>query len=92
MIEKQFNDMKLKVTRLNRFFEHENMANPQAKPGIFSTAESAFTSLCVGVIINDLDGHHIEQHHQDHEPGSNLVCAHVLDQGYISDSVSVLGS
>jgi hypothetical protein len=81
MIEKQFDDMKLEVTCLNRFFEHENMANPQAKPRIFSTAESTFASLHVSVTINGPDGHHVEQHHLDREPGSNLARTHVPVKG-----------
>jgi hypothetical protein len=36
-LEKQFEDLKLEV---NRFFEHENMGDPQGRPNILSGGES----------------------------------------------------
>jgi hypothetical protein len=36
-LEKQFEDLKLEV---NRFFEHENMGDPQGRPDILSGGES----------------------------------------------------
>lgn len=33
-MEKQFDGLKLEVHRINRFVEHENLVNPQSKPGI----------------------------------------------------------
>jgi hypothetical protein len=37
-LEKQFDGLRLEVHRMNRLLEHDNLANQQDKPGIFSTS------------------------------------------------------
>jgi hypothetical protein len=38
-LSKQFDSLKLEVTRLNRFIEHETMVNQQGQRGIFNVVE-----------------------------------------------------
>jgi hypothetical protein len=37
-LEKQFDGLRLEVHRMNRLLEHDNLANQQDKPGIFSAS------------------------------------------------------
>jgi hypothetical protein len=74
-MDKQFTSLKLKLGRLNRLLEHENLVNSQCKPGIISTTES------VDLFADDPDGHHANNHHRDREIGLNFAPSHIPVNG-----------
>jgi hypothetical protein len=80
-MDKQLGGLKLEVGRINRFLEHESMANPHSKPGIISTTESALAPPPWSTITNAPDGYHVTNHHRDHESGSVDTHPHIPVNG-----------
>jgi hypothetical protein len=80
-LHKHFSDVKLEVARLNRFMEHETMANPQSKTGILTTNELVSTH---SPLMNATDGserHRSDLHTRDREFGPGFTQTHILANG-----------
>jgi hypothetical protein len=66
---KHVTDLKLEVTRLNRFMERENLTNLQGRSSILTTNESAPTGPAPTTNIDGPDGHRSDLHARDREFG-----------------------
>jgi hypothetical protein len=90
-MEKHVDSLKLEVHRLNRFLERETMANPQDKPSIFTTVESARPSTS-HVAADGPDGCRVDNFPRDCEFGSASTHTHVLDNGTLLAKSHVVDS
>jgi hypothetical protein len=80
-LHKHFYDVKLEVARLNRFMEHETMANLQSKTGILTTNELVSTR---SPLMNATDGserHRSDLHTRDREFGPGFTQTHIPANG-----------
>jgi hypothetical protein len=78
-LKKQFDGLKLKVHRMNRFLERDNLVNQQEKQGIFTSKDGSFTNQSMGDVAGGLKSRRADatQHQQGRGgvPSQTTTCA-----------------
>jgi hypothetical protein len=68
-IESSVSDIRLEISKLNKFFERDARANSSSQPGVLGT-ESAPSRQPIGSRADGPIGHHTNNHNWDDESGS----------------------